>query len=161
MDFQNTLPWIKQHSPSNQHLHFTQQLVLKFYYMVSFYANINISTAIWTRKWQLKYKKCSKHIKRLLSIQKSQIKSDRSKEVFLSLKEQLMNYWPHSWISQDFRHWKGKSFDSLAKSLGSLVVEPVPWNVAFNSVGKKWVSLRFFILLRHTKESSSCLTYSM
>lgn len=34
-----------------------------FYYMVSFHANITIPTVIWTRKWQLKYRKSSKHKK--------------------------------------------------------------------------------------------------
>lgn len=112
--------------------------------MVSFHANITIPTVIWSRKWQLKYRKSSKHIKRLNAIQKSQIKSDRLKEaIFMSLKEQLMNYWPHSQISQDFPPWKGKSFDSVAKSLGSSAAEPVLWNVAFNNVGKTWVSFRF------------------
>lgn len=52
---------------------------------------------------QMKYNKSPKHIKCLYAIQKSQIKWDRLKEdILFSLKEQLIYYWPHSWISQDF-----------------------------------------------------------
>lgn len=51
----------------------------------------------------MKYNKSPKHIKCLYAIQKSQIKWDRLKEdVFFSRKEHLINYWWHSWISQDF-----------------------------------------------------------
>lgn len=66
-------------------------------------------------------------------MQKSQIKQDRSKEVVpFSLKEQLINYWPHNWISQDFfPPWEGRFFDSLAMYLDLSAAEPVLWNVTF------------------------------
>lgn len=124
----------------------------------------------------MKYNKSPKHIKCLYAIQKSQIKWDRLKEdVFFSRKEHLINYWWHSWISQDFSPLGRRVIWFTSKKLAFICSRTSPLkHYVFNNVimlqlqkvfslkkEKGGFSLCFFTLLWHNKAGLKRFLYNL